>query len=234
MRDAGFGDITISGIPANSKVVHAFLYWDVLADGPNPSLAMATFNGKPILGDYIGAGGDPCWGSGGNFAYRADVTKMVMGNGTFHLAGFASFYKDGGTPFDTLGADWPPTDPMAEGATLIVFYYNKTSPAMDMVLVEGTDEFDSAYQLTVSGFLAADPAKTPNFKALYTSFGGDGQSVVPGPGGPQPSCAAGEEIDFNGTPISFSDWDGSDGPNQLWDTHTHDVSNLIMAGDTSA
>jgi hypothetical protein len=60
MRDAGFGSITIAGIPAGSKVVRAFLYWDVLADGLDPSLGVAKFNGKLIMGNYIGQGGDPC------------------------------------------------------------------------------------------------------------------------------------------------------------------------------
>ncbi len=227
MRDSGFGSITIGGIPAKSKVVRAFLYWDVLADGLDPSLAVARFKGKLIVGDYIGEGGDPCWGSGGNFAFRADVTKLVAGNGTYNLAGFTSFYTDGGDPWDTMGPDWPPTDPMAEGATLVVFYFNKTSPVTDMVLVEGTDEFFGNHDVTVDGFLAADPAT----KATVTLFGGDGQT--PGDCG-SGNVASGEETDFNGTPVSFSDWDGADGPNELWDTHTHDVSGLISPGDTSA
>jgi hypothetical protein len=128
MRDAGFGSVTISGIPAKSKVVRAFLYWDILNDSLEPSLAQANFNGKPIVGDLVGEGGDPCWGSGGNFAYRADVTSLVKGNGTYNLTGFASFYTDNGFPWDDSGPDWPPTDPMAEGATLVVIYSNKTSP----------------------------------------------------------------------------------------------------------
>ena len=198
MRDKGSGSIAIAGIPAGSKVVRAFLYWDVLADGPGPSLASVKFNNKPIVGDYIGAGGNPCWNSGGNFAYRADVTKMVAGNGTYNLTGFTSFYTDGGDPFDQMGPDWPPTDPMAEGATLVIFYFNKNSPIMDMVLVQGTDEFYVDHQVTVDGFLAADPATN----ASVTLFSGDGQTVGDCGGG---NVASGEETDFNGIPISFSD-----------------------------
>jgi hypothetical protein len=78
MGNSGHGHITIAGIPAHSKVVRAFLYWDVLNPSPSTSLAWGAFNGNPIQGNLVGIGGDPCWESGGgNFAYRADVTKLV-------------------------------------------------------------------------------------------------------------------------------------------------------------
>jgi len=222
IRDTGYGTVAISGIPASSKVIRAFLYWDILADKVDPSLGQANFNGTAITGDVVGQGGDPCWGSGGNFAYRADVTKLVKGNGNYKLTGFSSFYTDNGSPFDESGPDWPPTVPMAEGATLVVIYTNKKAPITDIVLVEGSDEFSSAYSLTVNGFLAANPVKS----ASYTSFGADGQTV--------PTCAAGKEIYLNNTLLSTTDWDGSPNPNELWDTHTHDVTALIKPGDQSA
>jgi hypothetical protein len=85
---------------------------------------------------------------------------------------------------------------MAEGATLVVIYSNKNSPIMDIVLVQGSDEFQSAYSLSVSGFLASNPVR----QATYTSFGADGQSYGGG--------TAGEEIYFNGALISTGAWDG--------------------------
>ncbi len=216
MRNLGYGNIDIAGIPANSKVVRAFLYWDILNSGQDPLLSMGNFNGNPIRGALVGQGGDPCWIGGGNFAYRADVTSLVTGNGTYSLTGFASGDTSGAFPWSS-----DPVFPLAEGATLVVIYANQSLPALDMVLVEGSDMMSSAYSLTVNGFLAAKPGKRG--QATYTSFGADGQANAPG-----------EQIYFNGNLISTSDWDGADGPNQLWDTHTHDVSAYIKEGDTSA
>src|ERR1700730_1614725 len=218
MRNSGHGHITIAGVPAHSKVVRAFLYWDVLNPSPSASLAWGAFNGNPIQGDLVGMGADPCWEPGGNFAYRADVTKLVTGNGVYALTRFASGLRTGVYPWS---ASIVP--PLAEGATLIVIYYNKASPAMDMVLVEGSDLVNGSapYALTVSGFLASNPVTT----ATYTSFGADGQTVG--------SCAPGKQIFVNGTLLDLTDWDGADGPNELWDTHTHDISGLVKPGDTS-
>src|SRR5262245_28982179 len=217
MRNLGSGNITISGIPSKSKVVRAFLYWDILNSGDSPLLSMGNFNGKAIQGALVGSGGDPCWIGGSNFAYRADVTSLVKGNGVYHLTGFASGDTSGASPFSST-----PVFPLLEGATLVVIYSNNSMPAVDIVLVEGSDLVVGPYSLTVDGFQASNPVTF----AQYTSFGADGQHVG--------TCAIGEQTFFNGSLISTSDWDGADGPNQMWDTHTHDVTALIAPGATSA
>ncbi|MGR8934393.1 MAG: DUF3344 domain-containing protein [Gammaproteobacteria bacterium] len=220
MRNRGYGRIRITGIPADSKILRAFLYWDVLGPGESPSFAQGKFNGTPIQGALVGSGGDPCWGQAANFAYRADVTKLVTGNDTYILTGFASGDRSGKFPWDEPTT---PIPPLAEGATLVVIYSNPKSPFMDIAVVEGSDLFIGPYTLTVDGFLASDPVK----KATVTVFGADGQTVGP-------SCIAAEDTSFNGSVISGNYWNGAPNANQLWDTHTKDVTTKVKAGDNSA
>lgn len=220
MRNKGYGNIKIAGIPAGSKILRAFLYWDILGPGEDASFSKGKFNGTAIQGALVGSGGDPCWGQAANFAYRADVTKLVTGNGTFKLAGFASGDRSGKFPWAEPFSAVPP---LAEGATLVVIYSNPKSPFMDMVVIEGSDLFIGPYTLTVDGFLAADPVKL----AKVTVFGADGQSY-------NSSCTAAEDTSFNGALLSGNWWNGAPNANQLWDTHTKDVTAKVNPGDSSA
>ncbi|MGR8933725.1 MAG: hypothetical protein ACU837_04955 [Gammaproteobacteria bacterium] len=219
MRNRGAGKISIAGIPPKSKVLRAFLYWDVLGAGEAPSFSKGKFNGTAIQGALVGSGGNPCWqGVSANYAYRADVTNLVNGNGSYKLSAFASGDRSGAFPWAAAV-----TPPLAEGATLVVIYANAKAPFIDMVVVEGSDLFTGTYTLTVDGFLASDPLAL----AKVTFFGADGQSIGP-------SCTAIENTRFNGSLLSRSDWNGADYPNQLWDTHSYAVRPRVVPGSDSA
>lgn len=211
MRGSGSGTITIAGIPAGATVTNAFLYWAILGTAPAPaSFANGAFDGNGIVGTAVGSGPDTCWGGvDSTFAYRADVTAYVPGNGSYSLSGFAS----------GAGA-------LNEGASLVVLYTDPAATEMrDIVIYDGADIIEFAVSsvstnMTVPTVLGFGSAKT-------TYIVGDGQDIFS------------DDTLFNGIIIAsdasgFGDTtslEGSDGP--LWDTDTYDVTSLINAGDTS-
>ena len=223
MRNRGFGTITLSGIPQGSTVNAAYLYWDVLGNAADPTFSSGALNGQAIAGSLFASGGDPCWGNAANFAYLADVTNLVNGNGSYALSGFASGITDGRDPWTALSY----SPPMAEGASLVVIYANPTSPMTQVLLYQGATEFDqTAASLTITGFTAPQTV----IAASTTFIGADGQSNISKP-----------VSSFNGTSLPSVAWVGSDpqaGPDysngDLWDTMTADVTALVQPGDTSA
>lgn len=221
MRNRGFGTISISGIPQGSSIRSAYLFWAVLANTSAATYGQGSIGGQPIVGTLAGTGGDPCWGNSAAFAYRADVTNLVTGNGSYALTGFASGVTDGRDPWNagTLA-------PMAEGASLVVVYENAASPQTQVVVYEGAAETESALLTQTLTWFGA----VPQVGAAVTTFiGADGQDA------PEPGST------FNGTPLPSVAWDGTDpqaGPafshGNLWDTMTTDVSQLVSQGATSA
>lgn len=155
LRDRTQGDILLSGIPAGASVVQAFLYWGMLDNGESASLKNLNFNGTPLTGAKIATGPDTCWGRTNSFAFRADVTSLVPGNGTYSLTGVA-----GGGAI------------LAEGASLVVLYEKLGEPLRNVILMDGNVVFPQVLTgtTTFSGFLAADPAS-----AKTTFVVGDGQ-----------------------------------------------------------
>ena len=120
LRNQGSGVVTIAGIPPTATVVEADLYWNIL-NGSDPGGAM-NFNGNPIVGTMFQKGGDPCWNNG-SWAFRADVTPYVTGNGVYMLSGYPTGSTSGTDPWTT-----PSPDPKMEGATLIVFFGQQSTP----------------------------------------------------------------------------------------------------------
>ena len=97
------GTITISGIPSTGVVRKAFLYWMTIG-GPAP---VAYFKGTILTGALVGASRDTCWNVqqyGPNRVYRADVTSLVAGNGSYPVSGVGGGLVDG------------------QGASLVVVY----------------------------------------------------------------------------------------------------------------
>ncbi|MBN2463425.1 MAG: hypothetical protein JXB43_07480 [Dehalococcoidia bacterium] len=230
MRNRGYGDITISGIPSGSTIEKAYLYWDVLYNSsrPSPELKYGNFNGAQIEGTLIGSGSDPCWDSViMNYAYRADVTSLVTGNGVYSLTDFASSRQDGCDPWIcTEGST------LMEGASLVIIYRNPTLPVQTIVVYDGATTLKikpvPSYTITITDFIAPPTVES----ASITYIGADGQDGVED---------AAECTYFNGVQIADRDWEGSDtqaGPNysrgNLWDTNTYDVTSLVQPGDTSA
>ncbi|HVB45885.1 MAG TPA: GDSL-type esterase/lipase family protein [Streptosporangiaceae bacterium] len=222
MRNLGHGHITISSIPPHSHVVAAFLLWDVL-DGSTPSMhdPFGMLNGRTVAGTLAGSGDDPCWsGVSANYAYRANVRRLVHGNGTYRLTGFSSGNTNGQDPWTGGGS----TPPDLEGASLVVVYANSFSPKVFIDLSDGATEGGGPLSAAFTGFVANHVVA-----AKTTFIVADGQSAPDGP------------ATFNGnnlSPGNFQGLDPQDVPSyslgNLWDTSTYNVSSFVHPGDTSA
>jgi hypothetical protein len=228
MRNRGYGAINISSIPNGSKVQLAFLYWDVLDYSPASAYSRGYLNGNSVNGAIVGMDLDPCWLSpqGNNFAYRANVTSLVTGNGAYSLSGFASGLTNGADPWSSSVSL-----PLIDGASLIVFYSNPALPLNFVQLYDGSRTLigsgSNTYTLTMSGL----PALATIHKAKTTFVMGDGQTNY---------TPATDTVWFNNflLPFQFNGADPQSGPNysngNLWDTISQDVTSYVPANSTSA
>ena len=97
MRGIGSGSIDVSGI--SGPVFHAFLYWHGPTNSTDPNAnASVNFNGTPVTGTNIGTTSDNNWGFLNSQAYRADVTGLVTGDGTYSLSNFTKTGESGTVP----------------------------------------------------------------------------------------------------------------------------------------
>ena len=180
LRGTGTGMINVSGIPAGATVQSAFLYWVTI--GTSNTFTNPTLDGMPVNGALIGSGGDTCWGASGNFGYRADVSSMVSGNGTYTIAGL---------PNSGPGVD------DSQGASLVVVYSDPTAPARAILINDGIVTLDSngdVYTDTLTGFVPDSPLTG----AHVTYLMGDGQNF-------------GSPMTFNSQTVTMS-FPGADGP----------------------
>jgi hypothetical protein len=198
LRGTGVGDIVMDDIPAGAPVYRAFLYWATL--GSVNTYTSPTLAGQAVAGDLIGTSGDTCWGVQHNFVYRADVTAMVAGNGTYTIAGL---------PSDLLrGND-------SQGASLVVVYTDNSQPLRTVLINDGAVTLDFSIQAYTDKFEEFDP-DSPVSEAKVTYLVGDGQAM----------WDAGN-VSFNGSPIASGIFSGIDG--NYWGTHTFDVTSLVTS-----
>jgi hypothetical protein len=246
LRNAGSATIRLRGMPADAYVIKAFLYWD-FASVTTPTYAQSNvifsrqFNLvnsiAKVYGTQIGTGADPCWFGDSNFAYRADVTKWVRGNGDYvvTLLPGASSSTNGADPW---GPSAPTSGPLAEGASIVAIYTSSLEPTGTVLLYDsglaGT-EFDG----TLSYDLDQVPTPPGVSTSIFTELGADGQV-----GGSDIGLSLTPEITLKttqlnltliagpGSAVNDADWNGDDGIplNQLWDTHSHDVTGLLTPG----
>lgn len=120
LRGVGYGDIVINDIPTGAIVHQAFLYWATL--GTANTYTQPNLNGQPAPGQLIGTTGDTCWGVQNNFVYRADVTSLVSGNGTYTVSNLPSNL--------TTGND-------SQGASLVVIYRQTGNPLRTIIINDG-------------------------------------------------------------------------------------------------
>lgn len=122
----GEGSIELTGV--TGRVVQAFLYWhgiDVIANGGDGVYDNATVmvNGSPVNGVSLGDATTNCWGEGSSRAFRADVSAVVGGDGTYLITGLTA------NPGHS-----------ANGVSLIVIFDDgDDSNNRDVVFFEGND-----------------------------------------------------------------------------------------------
>ncbi len=194
-------DLVISTIPASGFVRRAFLYWTTIGT-PFPTV---TFNNVAVQGAEIGQAADTCWDIGNNFMYRADVTSLVSGNGTFTVSNILSTSD---------------RSPDGQGSTLVVIYQDAADSRTNFVkLSDGAlgyvgDSSVASVSATIDGFTLLENPE----KATVMNIVADGQDFL--------ETLTIQNVEFGaGDPFT-----GADGA--LWDTRFDDVTALVTAGTT--
>jgi hypothetical protein len=244
LRDAGSATIRLRGMPSDAKVVAAFLYWDFTSlTAPSSAQSYVIFSKQfhlvntiaKIYGTPIGSGADPCWFGGSNFAFRANVTKWVTGNGDYvvTLLPWASSSTDGSNPW---GPTAPTSGPLAEGASIVAIYTSSLEPTGTVLLYDAGLAGIEIGPVNLSYDLDQVPTPPGTSTSVFTELGADGQigsGVTALPGTPDETTSLNSTLIAGpGSVVNDGDWNGTDGVplNQLWDTHSHDVSGLLTAG----
>ncbi|MBI3509210.1 MAG: gliding motility-associated C-terminal domain-containing protein [Bacteroidetes bacterium] len=115
---------TISGLQTCDTIEKAYLYVEGSGTGAAQTVTIQPPAGGPqnFPLTVIGSGPDKCWGYQGTYTYRADVTSIISGNGTYNLSNVF-------TNPPTAGEDM-------DGATLIVIYSNRTQPWQGTLVID--------------------------------------------------------------------------------------------------
>lgn len=100
----------VSGLQACDSIEQAFLWVEGSGTGAAQTATIQPPSGPaqnfPMT--VVGTGPDKCWGYAGSVTYRADVTSVINGNGTYNISGLF-------TSTTTPGEDM-------DGATLVIIY----------------------------------------------------------------------------------------------------------------
>jgi hypothetical protein len=140
------------------------------------------FNGNATASSLDGTDLSPCWPQAGSdwnvFAYSANVTPFVTGNGAYTLSGYPTGLIGGQDP-------WVPVsngsaNPLMEGASLVVFYGQMSSTGINVSATEG-----APFSGAVATFTEPD-ASAPASQYTATIDWGDTTSsagTVVGPAG---------------------------------------------------
>jgi len=197
-------DLTISSIPANSQILSARLYWAVIGT-PFPTL---TFEDTAVTAVEIGQTPDTCWGIGNNFIYRADVTSLVTGNGTFTASNLLST--------DDLSAD-------GQGISLVVVYKDPADTRNNLIKIS-----DGAV-----GFVGGDTIIS-EVTGFTIGAGFDKVTAINLVADGQPAA---DDIAFAGPDpaafVSFGNGDAFVGPDAMWDNRVDDITSVFVGGETS-
>ena len=215
LRDLGSGSIALNGV--SGTVSKAYLYWHGPTNSSNPAAnANVRFNGNDVVGQNIGFSDDNFWNSDNSQAYRANVTSLVSGNGTYTLDNFLK------------------NDANINGASLVTFFDDgDASNNRDVVLFDGNDaNFENDFD--AEGWNIALENINYSGGEAFVSFGvSDGQDFRLGDDG---------IVSINGTAFTPEDlFDGESVPRGdggvanggLWDVVDLDVSDLLAIGNNT-
>jgi hypothetical protein len=211
MRGDGTGSITVSGV--SGTVTKAVLYWN----GPTNSTdrnanATVNFAGTSVTGVNAGFASSNCWGFANSQSYRADVTPLVTGDGTYSLSNFRKsadveingvslivFYNDGDTANDRNIVLWSDND-------------SNIASSFDP---EGWDETITGVPYPGSGNASLDFVVSDGQAATDDALVLNGSTLVPTGGIFEGDSTPAGEFDANG---------------KLWDVKSFDMTSFLLAG----
>ncbi len=107
--------MNVNAMPTCGQVLQAYLYTECLGAAGSITATLTdpsnTTTAVPMT--LIGSSLDVCWGMGGTHMWRADVTSLITGAGTYMLSG--------------LPVSASPATVDVEGATLLIIYADPTA-----------------------------------------------------------------------------------------------------------
>jgi hypothetical protein len=215
MRNVGSGSIQVSGV--SGTVTKAYLYWHGPTNSTSPAAnASVSVNNVPLTNvTNIGFSNNNCWGFQNSQAYRADVTSIVTGNGTYSLTNFG---KGSSSTANTANTN---------GASLIVFFNDLDSTNnRDVVLFDGNDsnisnDFDAnGWNVTLSGITYT--SGTANLQ-LHVA---DGQAYTDAALILNGTTLVPTGAIFQGTSVPSAN-NGPTGNGSLWDIKTFNVTSFL-------
>lgn len=239
MRNFGRGKILIDEIPADAKIVAAYLYFTILDDADpveaivdaggqigvvyRDNVAVNFVNARFDTIVRIGSSDSPCWSPDFAYSYRLDVTASVAPGSHEYELRFDGGNSTGLLSGSTGGEDpwlYGGLQPMMEGATLVIVYSHDDLPLTQIVLYDGNFLY-----LGTGADTSMEVYEQGEDTLLRTTFiGADGQASTAGP-----------NSTVDGTLVSAT-WEGDDenGPGSsysfgnLWDTMT--IDGLALTG----
>jgi hypothetical protein len=211
MRGNGTGSIIVSGI--TGTVTRALLYWNGPTNTTTASAnAAVTFNGTAVVGTNIGVASDNNWGFLNSQSYKADVTSLVSGNGTYSLA---DFLKPGVADIN--------------GVALVVFYDDgNSSNDRNVVVWNGNDS-----NVTLGPPYTSDPWDQTLAGVPYPGSGSGSLDLVVADG---QSIFNDDALVLNGATlvpagaIFSGDSTPPFTPGSLWDIKSFDVTSFLQSG----
>jgi hypothetical protein len=107
--------MNVNAVPACATVLQAYLYTECLGVAPSITATLTDPNNTSsnVAMSLIGSSVDVCWGMNGTHMWRADVTNLISGPGTYMISGLP-------TSLSTSSTD-------VEGATLLIIYSDPTA-----------------------------------------------------------------------------------------------------------
>lgn len=198
--------IAVSGIPVGATIEHAYLYWVTYGVAGNAGIKL---DGTTLTGSLAGQSAGTCWKqfpTFKNFVYRADVTAMVDGNGSYVLTGFPS------------GAETADT----QGASLFIVYTDPSDGVMGSVTL-----FDGA--ITIDNI---DGGSTTTFTNVQVPSTILSATFMVGVGDGEVSLADGALRFNNGNvkvPADGTHYRSSAG--LYWDARSYDVKQMLKPGN---
>ncbi len=209
----GTADISLTG--TSGTITQAYLYWHGPSNDSNsPETVNSDINfaGTDISGDFLGISSDNCWGFANSVAYRADVTSLVSGDGTYTVTD----YLTSSSTADT------------NGFSLVVFFDDgDDTNNRDVVMFDGNDSnisnpFDAnGWNILLEDInYASGDADMELHVADGQSFSDDALVVNSTTIEPAGAVFQGDTLPIDGTASSGG----------LWDIRDFDVTSLLSPG----
>ncbi len=149
--------LVVTGIPAGAIIQAAFLYSGGSGNmgAFNATIVNPAATSQSFPMTQIGTHTDKCWGYGGTYTYRANVTSIITGNGTYSLSGCPVMPQT------------PNKD--TDGATLFIIYVDPNlNITGSIVLADGClVGIGGSVNALISGFnVCGNPTSTQNFMVV--------------------------------------------------------------------